>query len=329
MIVAVVPPPLCAGDERPVQRVMESPLDVSRKAAERLGRLRSRLQAQVPQHFLALTVGADSGPDSYTWVPVEIVRANAELRATGASVLHDYNRYVLLSFIATFSLNDSRYRLPPSIARLYERELRRILRQIETLEDGFFDIANDAFVKDLAVLTHRLIPVGAEFAEGGAGIPRRVLLAGGLGQFLRALRFVLFRCGGLKPFFALHAHTPALDDFNPAGWLATYRRLAELLQLNPRMKGWLSASWFLDPALEDVSPHLAYLRRVPVGGGAALLFVCRHRDGSSGALSKSPARRRLFAEGRYIPATYMRIWPRKALIDWSRRQGTAQGAEGV
>src|SRR3546814_17078861 len=87
---------------------MESLLDVSRAAAERLGRLRSRLQSQVPKHFLTLTVEVGNGPDSYTWVPVEIVRANAGLRATGTSVLHDYNRYILLSFIATFRSEESR-----------------------------------------------------------------------------------------------------------------------------------------------------------------------------------------------------------------------------
>src|SRR3546814_18235963 len=101
---------------------MESLLDVSRAAAERLGRLRSRLQAQVPKHFLTLTVEVGHGPDSYTWVPVEIVRANAGLRATGTRVRHGYNRYILLSFIATFSLHDSRHHMPPSIALLYHRD---------------------------------------------------------------------------------------------------------------------------------------------------------------------------------------------------------------
>src|SRR3546814_6961166 len=57
---------------------------------------------------ISLTVEVGNGPDSYTWVPVEIVRANAGLRATGTSVLHDYNRYILLSFIATFRSEESR-----------------------------------------------------------------------------------------------------------------------------------------------------------------------------------------------------------------------------
>jgi hypothetical protein len=312
-----------------VQRVTGSPSGARGAAAERAARLKSSLERQVPPELLALSVDVASGPERYTWVPEEVARVNTALRATGASAVHSYNRYVLLNLIAAFSLSDSRYRLPHSIIALYDRELWRIFRQTDSLEDKFFDIANDAYLKDLAILTHRLIPVGAEFAEGGAGIPRRVLLAGGPTQFFDALRLVLFRSGGLKPFFALHAHTLALDDFNPQGWLATYRRLAELVVMNAQMKGWLSASWFLDPALESVSPHLAYLNRVPLEGGAALLFVCRHRDGSSGALSKSPARRRLFAEGKYVPATYMRVWPRCSLIEWARRRENALDATGA
>ena len=69
----------------------------------------------------------------------------------------------------------------------------------------------------------------------------------------------------------------------------------------------------------SISPHLSYLREVPSENGATLLFVCHHSDGSSGALSRSSVRRRLFAEGKYVPATYMRIWPRQSLIAWRRR----------
>ncbi|MGF1630376.1 MAG: hypothetical protein ACFCUT_12960 [Kiloniellaceae bacterium] len=272
-----------------------------------------------------MTRQAGDYPDKYTWVPDEIGGMNRLLKERHPDLLADYNRYVLLSFMSSFSLDGSRYRLPASVAQLYIRELERIFLQAETFEDSFFDVSDDGFLKDLAILTHRLIPVGAEFAEGGAGIPRRILFAGGARQFFRSLWFVAVRCGGLRPFFALHAHTLALDDFNPTGWLKSYHRLAELVELNPQMKGWLSASWFLDPALETVSPHLAYLRKVPVENGAALLFVCHHRDGTSGALSKSPGRRRLFDEGKYVPATYMRIWPRKALIAWSRRRGKEPG----
>jgi len=291
---------------------------VAAEAAAAARRLRARLEPVVPAAALDPAAAAAGGSEKYTWVPDAIAQANATLR--GGDLLADYNRYVLLALIAGFSADKSRYRLPKSVVALYPGELRRILRQVETFETAFFDAAEDGFRKDLAILTHRLIPIGAEYAEGGAGIPRRLLFTGGLSQAFKVVWLIAARCGGLRPFFALHAHTLSLERFNPEGWRESYFRLVELLELNPQMKGWVSASWFLDPALETISPHLAYLREVPVEGGAALMFVCRHPDGSSGALSKSATRRRLFAEGKYVPATYMRVWPRAAMLAWRQRQ---------
>lgn len=297
---------------------MDSLANLKRAAKGEMARLEARLGQTVPQDWVALGPDAEGGSEKYTWVPENIEKINRDLRGSRPAQLHDFNRYVLLHYISCFSLEQSRYRLPHSIKALYVGQIERILRQIESFEDGFFDIANDGFLKDLAILTHRLIPVGAEFAEGGAGIPRRLIIAGGPKQMLAALWLLLFRCHGFAPFFALHAHTLSLEDFNVGGWSRTYHRLAELLDLNPQMKGWLSASWFLDPALETISPHLVHLREVPTENGAALLFVNKDREGRSGALSRSATRRRLFAQGTYIPAIYMRIWPRKALIAWSR-----------
>ena len=297
---------------------MVSLTNLKRMAKGEMGRLEARLGEAVPQDWIALGPDSEGGSEKYTWVPENIEMINRRLRASRPALLHDFNRYVLLHYIARFSLEQSRYRLPHSIKALYAGQIERILRQIESFEDGFFDIANDGFLKDLAILTHRLIPVGAEFAEGGAGIPRRLIVAGGLKQMLTALWLLFFRCRGLAPFFALHAHTLSLEDFNVEGWRRTYHRLAELLDLNPRMKGWLSASWFLDPALETISPHLVHLRKVPTENGAALLFVGQDMEGISGALSNSATRRRLFAEGTYVPTIYMRIWPRRAMMLWSR-----------
>lgn len=298
---------------------MDSSLGDIALARDRLARLRASLAALGVQAYDSLAADRRNWPLRYNDAPAEIAAANRRLKEDCPAALADYNRGVLLELIASFSLDDARYRLPPSVTALYGREIARILRQMDSAEDDFFDITNDGFLKDLAILSHRLIPIGAEYAQGGAGIPRRLLFSGGPRQFFKALRLVVVRCGGRRPFFALHAHTQALEDFNPEGWVASYHRLADLLALNPKVRGWLSASWFLDPALEAISPHLAHLRRLPMDNGAELLFVCRHPDGKSGALSKSPTRRRLFAEGRYVPATYMRVWPRRAVIAWSRR----------
>ena len=299
---------------------MNGLLAAEQAATERLNELQARLSVEAPDVATSVEGSLFTGSQKYTWVPPAIWRMNRALQERHPGSLADFNRYVLLDALVRFSLEDARYRLPASVTVLYAREFKRIFRQIDRFEDAFFDLSEDRYLKDLAILTHRLIPVGAEFAEGGAGIPRRLVLGGGPFKSLARLWFVLFRCGGFRPFFALHAHTLALEDFNEEGWLATYHRLAELLAQNPQVKGWLSASWFLDPALETISPHLAYLRRLPLDNGAALFFAGYDSEGTSGALTKSKTRQRLFAEGKYSPATYMRIWPRDAMIDWSKRQ---------
>ena len=313
-----------AGDARAVHQAMDaddlnSLAHLAGRAEEKRKPLHNRLRAELPDAKFDLDYDVRTSQQRYTWVPEEILRSNAALRNARSPHLHDYNRYVLLHFLSSFSIDAGRYQLPNSVRRLYPRDIRRIIDQVESLEDSFFDIENDLFLKDLAILTHRLIPVGAEYAEGDGGVPRSLAFCGGAKQFFNVLWLGFVRAQGFKPFFAIHTHTLMLEDFNEEGWLETYNRLAELLAVNPGVKGWLSASWFLDPALETISPHLAHLRKVPVDNGAALFFVGEENRSSSGALATSKTRRRLFTEGKYVPAVYMRAWPRKSAISWSER----------
>lgn len=288
-------------------------------AEEKLRPLAVRIRQAAPDLDLELPAELFQSSEKYSDIPELIRKNNATLKKLSPALAADYNRYVLLHSIAHFRTDGGRYVLPLSVAGLYPRDFERILRQIDSFADEAFSLADDRYLKDLAIVSHRLLPVGAEYAEGGQGIPRRLLFSAGLGQFLRGLWLIYIRCGGARPFFALHAHVLALEDFHREGWEATYHRLAELLAANPGMKGWLSASWFLDPAIEDISPRLAHLRRVPTENGGALLYVCDDPEGKSGALSRSPTRRRLFKEGKYRPAIYMRVWPRRAAIAWSSR----------
>lgn len=271
-----------------------------------------------PEEYSSLYT-QDRRPPRYSFLPTALVDNAKRISHDNIEAMHQFNRYMMFYYLYNFSMEDSHYHLPVSIARLYPRDISRITAQMDKLSHSHFDLSNDAFLKDMAILTHRLIPVGAEFAEPNSGIPRRTLFKGGIEQFIRGLSFVTFKCQGFYPFFALHTHDLSLEDFHPEGWIQTYRRLAELLVLNPEVKGWLSASWFLDPKLQAISPHLSYLWQIPVENGGALFFVDLDREGKSGALSKSPTRRHLFIEGRYVPAIYMRVWPRRSLIDWSAR----------
>lgn len=246
--------------------------------------------------------------------------SEAQFQDGGANLVALFNRYLALSLLHTFDPLAGSCRLPASVVLLYERDLVRIERQLDEQPDEFYRLGNDAFVKDLAILSHRLIPVGAEYALPESGVPRSLLFRRGPAQFFRCLRVCMFQCGGFSPYFELHAHVLALEDFNPDGWLDTYMCLAELLELNPAYKGITSSSWFLDPALARVSPRLSYLQEIPSAHGATLLFSGYDASGETGALARSVSRRRLYEKGEYVPAIYTRVWPRKELIGWRKQR---------
>lgn len=200
---------------------------------------------------------------------------------------------------------------------LYDREIERLERLVNFGPEKDMRFSLDTRRKDFAVLGFRLIPVGAEFAEPGAALWMRKILSGGPRQCLRALFFFTVKATPWRPWFQLHMHPESKEDFHLEGWLETYCRLAELLQQNPGHHGWYSVSWFVDPALEGISPHLSHLWEIPRRNGGALFFMWRDVLGTSGALSTSRTRQQLYAEGRYVPSVYLRVWPRDSAIAWS------------
>jgi hypothetical protein len=262
---------------------------------------------------------AGSEAVSYRHLPAPVqtfARASAAATAGTAQLA----ARALLALSVTHPRSMRALSLPPSVLPLYLREFRRILEAIH--EDRMdIDLFEDRWRKNLAILHGRLIPVGAEFADIGSGLPRSTLLRGSFVQRLRVLRCVMTQTRGFKPMLELHAHPDSLDDFSPGGWLESYKRLAEILAINPEYKGVIASSWFRDPVLSNISPRLSYLREYPEAHGASMVKLGMDRDGSSGALARSPTRRSLFEQGQYVPAIYLMIWPREAMLAWARDNG--------
>ena len=111
-----------------------------------------------------------------------------------------------------------------------------------------------------------------------------------------------------------------MGGFNPQERDKCYLRIAELLKLNPRVKGYVQCSWYSDPVLENVSPRLVYYRQRPEQNGAKVFRFGTSESDIRNATSKSPTRRELFKEGKYIPTSYLVVWPRKELIEWAEKQ---------
>jgi hypothetical protein len=126
-----------------------------------------------------------------------------------------------------------------------------------------------------------------------------------------------------KIYFAgviiVHTSHRRLGSFNKHEMDLAYLRIAELMKRNPRVKGICRRSWFLDPALENISPQLAYIREVPKKNGARIFKTKTRQIDIDFAIAMSAKRRQLYKKGQYVPRGYVYIWPRKAFLEWASR----------
>jgi len=224
-------------------------------------------------------------------------------------------RAVLLQAVLTLIETKSLDKLPPKISHYQRFHLYRIANDATTDMD-WLDISHDYFHKEFGLATLRLYAAGAQLIDVRCGIPRSILFAQGIAEFpIRLLK--MLKLGGFKPYFQIHTHKLNLDQFNEKGWNECYRGCAELYALYPKSLGMFGSSWFYDPALEEISPRLGYLRNIPVEGGAALMFYSEGGDAIGDSTATSPSRRELYEAGRYMPKSYMLIWGRDSQINWA------------
>lgn len=209
-------------------------------------------------------------------------------------------------------------RLPARVRRHQLRQFERIARHDAAfLPDCRLD--GDVFLKEFGLATLRLYAGASSVIDPRSGIGRSLLWKGGAAQLLpRALLFA--RAGGFKPYFEVHVNKLYLDEFNEEGRNECYRCCAELYELHPEALGMFGGSWFYDPQLTHVSPHLAYLRTVPESGGARVLFDAYSEQAVANATATSATRRALHAAGKYRPAVWVLVWPRQAQLAWAGRR---------
>jgi hypothetical protein len=263
-------------------------------------------------------------------LPMDVLaRLSAQLKAADPAIRAAYLKRLFIHLLADLPERIAREPVPASIGALVAIEADRIAGELGSHPDAFYEPDADAFLKDLGILTLRLLPCGAELAQVHAGVPRSLLLRGGFVQLLRGLWFFSYRTAGFAPFVSLHMDIRNLAAFTPAGWDETYLRLAELLDARPQLKGVFGTAWFYDPAMTWVSQHLAYLRQRRIEGGAAGFSFGPTPEARANALARSARRRELAEAGRYTPCSYYVVWPRAELLAWAeRRRSDAHRTEG-
>ena len=206
--------------------------------------------------------------------------------------------------------------LPAAFELDYAAPIARIRVLAERAPDLFFSLENDLFVKDLAVCLGQLYPGGARLVDVRAGLPRRLLI---WQPFAAAavLRF-FWAVGGFAPWFETHVDPRDLSEFSESGLVRMYLRVAAILEVNPNVLGVFGGSWFYDPRLETLSPHLAYLQQLPRKHGARLFRGPTTSGTIASALLKSQRRRKAHESGAYRPQSYFLAWPRGAMLAWAR-----------
>lgn len=206
--------------------------------------------------------------------------------------------------------------IPQALADDYRAPIARIRALVESAPDDFFSLDHDPFVKDLALCLGQLFPGGARLVDLRSGLPRRLLFWQGVGAF-RALVFFT-EAGGFAPWLQTHVDPRDLSQFNEPGLIRTYLRVAAMLESNPKLHGVFGGSWFYDPGLESLSPHLAYLQRLPCAHGARLFRTPTSPGSVRSALLKSARRRQAYELGTYRPQSYLMVWPRRPMLAWAR-----------
>lgn len=227
-------------------------------------------------------------------------------------------RLVILKLLAEFSVSSLPLSVTTAIIDNYKQSLSRIYQLWHTEAAAEQQVINDKFLKDIGLLTGALLPCAERVVEPFSAIQRSLLYGNGFTQAVAFIR-ALIAAQGNKPVCRLHIHLSEINQLTAAGWRQTCQQLANLLLLNPKLKGVVGACWFYDPAITTVSPNLAFISDLLSEMQASWFFS--HNEGDkSGAFSRSATRKQAYATGRYQPKNYVIFIPRNRLLAWYKRQ---------
>lgn len=195
--------------------------------------------------------------------------------------------------------------------------VENLLRILTLIKEGNIEHmrpSQDQFRKELASANLTLLCAGAQKITK-VKFPRGLIKTAPL----KLIRLAV-STGPTATFYEMHTDSNdenLMKDFNEAGWTAFYRRFVDQLKLEPSVGGVLGSSWFFDPALQTVSPRLAYLWNLIMDNGGLSFCMGSSSSDIDNATVTSKTRKAKYEAGEYLPTKYKLIWPRKAMIQWA------------
>jgi len=258
----------------------------------------------------------------YNYISPEIIRyTNRILSEYDQNLLVSYHKLLLVALIKKNIEILPNKKLPDSIKHLYLNDFKRIISDIETLNDeSDYTYSQDVFLKKLALCSYRLIPVGARKINCSKLPIKKFIFNKGPKQLISVLLIVFFELKGISPLYIGHLDTNDLDlisELNEQGLRGAYLRIVDLLKLNPKIKGYFGTSWLLDPKLDQINTRHQYNRKIVIKNGGKLFYKGPSASARKNSLKKSRTRRMLYEQGKYVPTDYVIVWSRKKIIEWA------------
>lgn len=239
----------------------------------------------------------------------------------GTRALALYFKLALCCFISESLEHLEHKKLPAEIKNMYHEWFEWVLNDFSKRPDDYYSPHCQSLVLDVLICSLRCLPIGGAWVVEIRGVGLRPFFSGGARQFFSYLYFIIFKARGFSPYVTTHTAVRNLRHFNEHQMNLVYVRIAELMKMNPRIKGLYRRSWFLDPNLEQISPNLIYLRKVPLQNGAKSFAGGSTKQDIKYALAVSRTRRRLYKEGKYQPTGHAIIWPKKEFLLFAAKEG--------
>ncbi len=204
----------------------------------------------------------------------------------------------------------------PEVKRLICKEFQFFCQPGSVPEEQFLPEARE--FRSMAAVARLRRFIAGQVHWQVSGIPRSWLLQMRLRDATRTLA-VIAQMGGFAPCFEAHIPTRGAPFLLERDYKRSYVRIAQSMELQPRIRGIMGCSWMHSDETTQVSPHLGWLNRLFLENGGTLAHM-RPATEDSGFLVGSPKRKELYDSGVYRPRNALFIWPRKALLDWANRQ---------
>jgi hypothetical protein len=222
-----------------------------------------------------------------------------------------------VAVVARFALehSDVSHHLPASVLALYPVFFERLARFLANTANRIYKL--DYYFKDVRYALGLTVPCGLLQIDLCYRVGPRLLLREVVHSRLARPGWDYVWSAAWGCWYNTHLDPREMDEFGEAGWTASFCRIAETLQLNRHICGAAGVSWFYDPAVERISPELAYLRRNQIENGAFSLGLGEAPQHTKNALHASRPRQLLYAEGKYAPVGFLMAWPRRPLIAWA------------